>query len=61
VQYAHALAAVAFLLFVAASVIIYCVTKPRTRWLIERVFWVLFGVLFGVTMLLAILSVYGVR
>jgi hypothetical protein len=61
VQYANALAITAFLLFVTAAVIIYCVTKPRTRWLMERVFWVLFGVLFGVTMLLAILSIYGER
>lgn len=58
-MYARSLAIAAFVSFMTMAVIMWCVTKPRTRWLIERIFWVLFGVVFGVTMLLSVLSVYG--
>jgi len=59
VAYAHALAVFATLSFCVIAVVAWYVTKPRTRWLIERVFWVLFGILFGVATLLSILSIYG--
>jgi uncharacterized membrane protein SirB2 len=59
--YARSIAIIAFVSFLTLAVIMWCVTKPRTRWLIERLFWVLFGVVFGVTMLLSVLSVYGER
>jgi hypothetical protein len=61
VPYASLLALFALLSFLTLAAVMWCVTKPRTRWLLERVFWVLFGILFGVTMLLAILTTYGDR
>lgn len=58
-KYAHWLAIFATLSFCVIALLAWQVTRPRTRWLIERIFWVLFGVLFGVAMLLSILSIYG--
>lgn len=58
-KYANWFATFATLSFCVIAVLAWCVTKPRTRWLIERVFLVLFGVLFGVAMLLSVLSIYG--
>lgn len=47
---------------IALGVVIWVIcrhSRPRTRWLIERIVFVLIGVLFGVIVLLSILSVYG--
>lgn len=59
-RYGHALAVFATLSFCVVALLAWHVTKPRMRWLIERMFWVLFGVLFGAAMMLSILSIYGV-
>lgn len=55
----YAIAGCAFLTLVAMAGIIWIFAKPRTRWLIDRIAWLLFGVLFGATMTLSILSLYG--
>ncbi len=58
-RYAYALAITATMAFGVVAVLGVCLTKPRTQAIIRAVFWTLFGVLFGVTMLLVILSYLG--
>jgi hypothetical protein len=59
VHYAHALAITATIAFCVVAVLGVCLTKPRTQAIVRAVFWTLFGVMFGVTMLLVVLSYLG--